>query len=116
MFFFSFPERRPLKPTTTQMPMPLFRSPSARLVQRDLLLDDNYRGSDGSIIGSLGINKEVHYTFQPSKQIVSKNNLCTNKNKQSENDAWDGGLGKVAVKKAPSAAAALSKHTHIDKI
>lgn len=54
------------------MPMPLFRSPSARLVQRDLLLDENYRGSDGSIIGSLGINnKEVHYTFQPSKQIVS---------------------------------------------
>lgn len=51
----------------------MFRSPSARLVQRDLLYDDNYRGSDGSIIGSLGINnKEVHYTFQPSKQIVSK--------------------------------------------
>lgn len=56
--------------------MPLFRSPSARLVQHDkLLLDDAYRGNDGSIIGTLGglNNKEVHhYTFQPSKQIVSK--------------------------------------------
>lgn len=39
-----------------------------------LLLDDAYHGSDGSIIGTLGglSNKEVHhYTFQPSKQIVS---------------------------------------------
>lgn len=68
-----FAERRPLK--TTHTPLPLFRSPSARLVQHDkLLLDDAYRGSDGSIIGTLGglSNKEVHhYTFQPSKQIVS---------------------------------------------
>lgn len=66
-------ERRPLKSTAQ---MPLFRSPSARLVQHDkLLADDLYsRGSDGSIVCSLsGINnKEVHhYTFQPSKQIVS---------------------------------------------
>lgn len=39
-----------------------------------LLADDAYRGSDGSIVCSLGgmNNKEVHhYTFQPSKQIVS---------------------------------------------
>lgn len=45
--------------------------------QDKLLLEDSYRGSDGSIIGTLGgiggVNKEVHhYTFQPSKQIVSK--------------------------------------------
>lgn len=56
--------------------IPLFRSPSARLVQHDkLLADDAYsRGSDGSIVCTLGgiNNKEVHhYTFQPSKQIVS---------------------------------------------
>ena len=69
LLLFQLSERRPLK--TQQIPMPLFRSPSARLVQHDQL--DDYRGSDGSIMGSLGgINKEVHhYTFQPSKQIVS---------------------------------------------
>lgn len=60
--------------------MPLYRSPSARLVQHDkLLADDVYsRGSDGSIVCSLGgaNNKEVHhYTFQPSKQIVSSEQL-----------------------------------------
>lgn len=69
---FFFAERRPLKSSTQ---VPLFRSPSARLVQHDkLLTDDAYRGSDGSIVCSLGgmNNKEVHhYTFQPSKQIVS---------------------------------------------
>ncbi|XP_031624769.1 neural cell adhesion molecule 2 isoform X1 [Contarinia nasturtii] len=63
-------ERRPLKSSAQ---VPLFRSPSARLVQHDkLLADDTYRGSDGSIVCSLGgmNNKEVHhYTFQPSKQI-----------------------------------------------
>ena len=65
-----FAERRPLKP---QLPTPLFRSPSARLIQRDTLAADD-RGSDGSNLGSLGgSTKEVHhYTFQPSKQIVSK--------------------------------------------
>lgn len=71
LFFFPA-ERRPLKSSTQ---VPLFRSPSARLVQHDkLLADDAYRGSDGSIVCSLGgmNNKEVHhYTFQPSKQIVS---------------------------------------------
>lgn len=76
-FFISIiTERRPLKP---QLPIPLFRSPSARLIQRDMLDDD--RGNDGLNIGSLGgSNKEVHhYTFQPSKQIVSieKYNLLT---------------------------------------
>lgn len=63
---------------STQMPVPLFRSPSVRLVQHDKLLsDDAYsRGSDGSIVCTLGINnkEEHHYTFQPSKQIVSIHN------------------------------------------
>lgn len=60
-------ERRPLKP---QLPIPLFRSPSARLIQRDTL--DDERGNEGLNTGSLGgSNKEVHrYMFQPSKQIV----------------------------------------------
>ncbi|KAG4071003.1 hypothetical protein HA402_001440 [Bradysia odoriphaga] len=59
-------ERRPLKP---QLPTPLFRSPSTRLIQRDMLDDD--RGSDASNLGSLGgsIKEMHHYTFQPSKQI-----------------------------------------------
>lgn len=69
-----FTERRPLK-AGAQMPVAMYHSPSARLVvQRDtLLVDDAYRGSDGSIMGTLGglNNKEVRYTFQPSKQIVS---------------------------------------------
>lgn len=73
-YFPSVSERRPLK--AGQPTIALFRSPSARLVQQDkLLLEDSYRGGDGSIIGTLGggISKEVHhYTFQPSKQIVSK--------------------------------------------
>lgn len=73
IFAHHFPERRPLKSSAQ---IPLFRSPSARLVQHDkLLADDAFsRGSDGSIVCSLGglNNKEVHhYTFQPSKQIVS---------------------------------------------
>lgn len=67
-FFCVFAERRPLKP---QLPTPLFRSPSARLIQRDLFDDD--RGSNGSNLCSLdGSSKDIHhYTFQPSKQIVS---------------------------------------------
>lgn len=61
-------ERRPLK---TTVPLPLFRSPSARLIHRDI--SDDERGCDGSSLASLGgINNEVHhYTFKPSKQIVS---------------------------------------------
>lgn len=68
-YFFKITERRPLKP---QLPTPLFRSPSTRLIQRDMLDDD--RGSDPSNLGSLGgsIKEMHHYTFQPSKQIVSK--------------------------------------------
>lgn len=72
----SFAERRPLK-SSSQMPVPLFRSPSVRLVQHDKLLSDDVysRGSDGSIVCTLlgGVNnkQEHHYTFQPSKQIVS---------------------------------------------
>lgn len=71
---FLFAERRPLKPGG-QIPVQMYHSPSARLVeQRDtLVVDHAYRGSDGSIMGTLGglKNKEVHYGFQPSKQIVS---------------------------------------------
>lgn len=67
--FIFITERRPLKP---QLPTPLFRSPSTRLIQREMLHDD--RGSDASNLGSLGgsIKEMHHYTFQPSKQIVSE--------------------------------------------
>ncbi|XP_037920773.1 neural cell adhesion molecule 2 [Hermetia illucens] len=67
-------EKRPLK---TQAPTPLFRSPSARLIQRDVCRDEEV-GCDGtSNLGSLvGSGNEVlHYTFRPSKQI-SYTTLC----------------------------------------
>lgn len=85
------------------MASPIFRSPSARLLQRDYCTTDGTDGvggggtlGSGSVIGitngsalssvdgvsslgslksnngSLGIGNEVlHYTFRPSKQIVS---------------------------------------------
>lgn len=76
-----FAERRPLK--SQHMP-PLFRSPSARLIQRDDRTTDDDSGVDRRPdmhhLGSAtlgGSNKEVHhYTFQPSKQIVSIVLLC----------------------------------------
>jgi hypothetical protein len=69
--FLSTTERRPPK---TTLPTPIFRSPSARL-QRDLIEDD--RGEycvDGlNLASSLGgsHNEVHHYSFKPSKQIVS---------------------------------------------
>lgn len=81
---------------------PIFRSPSARLLQRDYcttdaITDGSATLGSGSVIGitngsalssvdgvsslgslksnngSLGVGNEVlHYTFRPSKQIVSK--------------------------------------------
>ncbi|XP_055586991.1 titin [Uranotaenia lowii] len=65
-------ERRPPK---TTLPTPLFRSPSARLINRNgggehLLHHDEERHCDGSSLASLtGSNNEVHYSFKPSKQI-----------------------------------------------
>lgn len=45
-------------------------------MQRDMMGDD--RGCDGSSLGSLiGSNNEIqHYSFKPSKQIVSLNAYC----------------------------------------
>lgn len=64
----SITERRPLK---TQLPTPLFRSPSTRLIQRNSIADD--RGSDASNSGSIGSNpKEIHhYKYHANKQTVS---------------------------------------------
>ncbi|XP_058467805.1 titin [Malaya genurostris] len=64
-------ERRPPK---TTLPAPLFRSPSARLINRnggEHLLHEEERHCDGSSLASLtGSSNEVHhYSFNPSKQI-----------------------------------------------
>lgn len=51
------------------MVSPMFQSPSNRILNRDPLDDERMVG-DGVSLGSFS-NSEVHYTFQPSKQIVS---------------------------------------------
>lgn len=71
---------------SAQITVPMYHNSSARLVlpHDTMLVDDAYRvggdggGSGGSIMGTLGglNNKEIHYTFQPSKQIVSISTLC----------------------------------------
>ncbi|CAO1433884.1 unnamed protein product [Diamesa serratosioi] len=63
-------ERRPPK---ASLPTPLFRSPSARIIQRDIMEDDRGEYSvDGlNLSSSLGgsHNEVHHYSFMPSKQI-----------------------------------------------
>lgn len=64
-------ERRPPKAT---LPTPLFRSPSTRLIQRDIPDDGGEYCVDGfNLATSLeGPSNEVHhYSFKPTKQIVS---------------------------------------------
>jgi hypothetical protein len=76
----SFTERRPLKST---LPIPLFRSPSARLIPKDIMEDDRGCASDGlnlaapSFEGTSQHNEVLHYSFMPNKQIVSfSRSLC----------------------------------------
>jgi hypothetical protein len=62
---FTFAERRPIKAT---LPTPLYRSPSARLI-----LDEDRKGDGSSMVSLGGPNNEVHhYSFKPTKQIVSR--------------------------------------------
>lgn len=65
----SLTERRPLKST-----MPLFQSPSSRLNPKDIMEDDRGCSVDGlNLTSSLegSHNEALHYSFMPSKQIVS---------------------------------------------
>lgn len=65
IFFHS--ERRPPKAT---LPTPLFRSPSARGIQRDVLNEE--RNCDEiSLTSLIGLHTDAQqYAFKPSKQIV----------------------------------------------
>lgn len=66
IFFHS--ERRPPKAT---LPTPLFRSPSARGIQRDVFIEE--RNCDElSLTSLIGLHTDVQpYLFKSSKQIVS---------------------------------------------
>jgi len=76
----AFAEKRPLKSLVSP---PGFASPSNRLMQRDYLRETELTkgGSDVGMgaaegLSSIGLmsssgNEVLHYTFRPSKQIVS---------------------------------------------
>ncbi|XP_070493801.1 neural cell adhesion molecule 2 [Chironomus tepperi] len=68
-------ERRPLK---TSLPIPLFRSPSSRLMPKDIMEDDRGCSVDGlniatssfeGVVSQPSHNEVLHYSFMPNKQI-----------------------------------------------
>ncbi|KAG5671141.1 hypothetical protein PVAND_001354 [Polypedilum vanderplanki] len=70
-------ERRPLK---SSVPIPLFRSPSARLIPKDIMEDDRGCSGDGLNLPTTSFEgvlmqpshiEVLHYSFMPNKQIVS---------------------------------------------